>query len=619
MNGSSTVPCLYRQPPLQGSWTAHTSPPARTEQVYFDWVATIDQSRSIAENVGSRLEFETLISDTSASLFAASLAELDLAVQRALERVRVFFQADRCGLLSLSADRQVLNVRMAAYAEGIPHVSADINLALVFPWSFNRVIVKHTPLRVARMADLPPEADAERETWNQMSIRSALNLPIETGGIVSHTIVLNSVREEREWPDEFVTRLRVFGEMLVSALERQKMFTGLRDAEERVNLAADSAEAGMWDLDLRTGVFWVTERARTIFGFSRDEILSVERVRLSLHPEDRDLVQGVLDQSLSDRQPFDMEYRILLPDGRMRWIASRGRPHFASTGEPDRIMGVSIDVTERKSALEALRASEARLASGADLAGLAFYEIDLGEGAAYIDDKFRELCGVPPDRAHGLEPLYFWIERLHPDDRQWVLDTREQLHTGMTDRISDEYRFLHPTAGQKWIHHMAGAARRDATGRIVRTYGVLRDITESRQAEEALRQSYAEIERLKDRLQAEGEYLKAEMRVVQAHGEVTGQSAGIRKVLRMVEQVAPTDSSVLVRGETGTGKELIAQAIHRLSPRRSHVMVKVNCAALPSGLVESELFGREKGAFTGALTRQIGRFEVADGFYDLPR
>ena len=101
--------------------------------------------------------------------------------------------------------------------------------------------------------------------------------------------------------------------------------------------------------------------------------------------------------------------------------------------------------------------------------------------------------------------------------------------------------------------------------------------------------------------------------MVHPHGEVIGQSAAIQKVLRQVEQVAPTDSSVLVRGETGTGKELVAQAIHRLSPRRGHLMVKVNCAALPSGLVESELFGREKGAYTGAMTRQIGRFEVADG------
>ena len=146
-----------------------------------------------------------------------------------------------------------------------------------------------------------------------------------------------------------------------------------------------------------------------------------------------------------------------------------------------------------------------------------------------------------------------------------------------------------------------------------KTFGVLRDITERRRREEALRQSLAEIERLKDRLQAESDYLRAEIKVVDPHVEFIGQSPAIRKVLSLVEQVAPTDSAVLVRGETGSGKELVARAIHRLSARRDHLMVKVNCAALPSGLVESELFGREKGAFTGALTRQVGRFEVADG------
>ena len=147
----------------------------------------------------------------------------------------------------------------------------------------------------------------------------------------------------------------------------------------------------------------------------------------------------------------------------------------------------------------------------------------------------------------------------------------------------------------------------------VKSYAVLRDVTKRRGAEEALRQSYAQIEQLKDRLQAESDYLKAEIGVTQAQNEITGQSAVIKKVLRQVEQVAPTDSSVLVLGETGTGKERIAQAIHRLSPRHHHVMVKINCAALPSGLVESELFGREKGAYTGAMARQVGRFEIADG------
>jgi formate hydrogenlyase transcriptional activator len=267
----------------------------------------------------------------------------------------------------------------------------------------------------------------------------------------------------------------------------------------------------------------------------------------------------------------------------------------------------------RQESEEVLRAGNEHLAAAADLAGLAFYEVDFDESLIFIDDRFRHVCGIPPEREQGLQPVEFWMEHMHPDDRQRVLDLRQEMDEGKLEQLNVEYRYLHPTHGEKWIHHLSRVTRRDATGRMVKAYGVLRDITERRRREEALRQSHAEIERLKDRLQAESDYLKAEIKVVHPHGEVTGQSPAIQEVLRLVEQVAPTDSSVLVRGETGSGKELVAQAVHRLSPRRSHLLVKVNCAALPSGLVESELFGREKGAFTGALTRQIGRFEVADG------
>jgi len=277
------------------------------------------------------------------------------------------------------------------------------------------------------------------------------------------------------------------------------------------------------------------------------------------------------------------------------------------------IAQVFTNALSRKRADESLRESEARLAVGADLAGLGFYEVDFDKGIAYVDDRFRAVCGLPPDQEEGLQPLEFWIAHLHPDDRQRVMDARQELHEGRIERLAIEYRFLHPTDGQRWFLHLGRIALRDAAGRRVKAVGVLRDVTTRRQAEEALRQSYAEIERLKDRLQAESDYLKAEIKVVRAEHELTGKSGAIQKVLRQAEQVAPTNSSVLIHGETGTGKELLAQAIHRLSPRGRNVMVKVNCAALPSGLVESELFGREKGAFTGALTRQIGRFEVADG------
>ena len=133
-----------------------------------------------------------------------------------------------------------------------------------------------------------------------------------------------------------------------------------------------------------------------------------------------------------------------------------------------------------------------------------------------------------------------------------------------------------------------------------------------KRAELELKKAFSEIKRLKDQLQAENIYLREEIKLEHDIGEIIGQSHGLRKVLSELEQVAKTDSTVLIIGETGTGKELLAHAIHNQSNRNAKAMIKVNCAALPSSLIENELFGREKGAYTGALTRQIGRFELAN-------
>jgi PAS domain S-box-containing protein len=159
----------------------------------------------------------------------------------------------------------------------------------------------------------------------------------------------------------------------------------------------------------------------------------------------------------------------------------------------------------------------------------------------------------------------------------------------------------------------------------------IRDITERKLIAEALQESHNELERrveertvelrialsevktLKDQLEAENIYFRQEIKMKHQFDHILGQSDGLKYVLYRAEQVAPTNTTVLILGETGTGKELIAAAIHNLSPRKDRPLITVNCAALPANLIESELFGREKGAFTGADTRQVGRFEIANG------
>jgi PAS domain S-box-containing protein len=142
---------------------------------------------------------------------------------------------------------------------------------------------------------------------------------------------------------------------------------------------------------------------------------------------------------------------------------------------------------------------------------------------------------------------------------------------------------------------------------------IVRDISERKQTEESLKRALAEVQQLKDRLHEENIYLKEEIRDAGNFDQIIGNSQALKRVLRQAEQVAPLNTTVLILGETGTGKELLAHAIHNLSPRRQHPFVKVNCAALPAPLIESELFGHEKGAFTGADTRRLGRFALANG------
>ena len=284
-------------------------------------------------------------------------------------------------------------------------------------------------------------------------------------------LAFNTLRAERDWPDALVKRLQLVAQVFTNALARKRHELSLQESEERLAWRRTPPRRGSGPWTSAPACFWVTERARAIFGYAPDELISMERFEASVHPDDWDLVRGAVERSARAGEPVQVEYRIVAPgDGRVRWIASRGRPHLTSTGEPDRLMGVSIDVTERRRGDDAHRTSEARLAAGADLAGLAFYEVDFGEGGMYVDDRFRDICGVPADREQGLQALAVLDgapASRRPRRACWTCAS--SCTTGGWNGSPSSIASCIRPEGEKWIQHLAGVAARDATGRAVQS------------------------------------------------------------------------------------------------------------------------------------------------------
>ncbi|MGR9099202.1 MAG: sigma 54-interacting transcriptional regulator [Gammaproteobacteria bacterium] len=279
------------------------------------------------------------------------------------------------------------------------------------------------------------------------------------------------------------------------------------------------------------------------------------------------------------------------------------------------ISDVFANVLARKRTEQLLRESEAHMRLAADAAEIGLWVWNVPLNRIWASDRACALCGIPNDDKLDLQRF---LDVLYPDDRERV---KRAIDRSLRDggEYRGEYRVVHLDGSVRWIHAI-GHCQLNADGLPETMMGAGHDVTEIHfakseleQANSELKQALEEIRSLKDRLQQENKYLRREMSGSLDVGGIVSRSSEIRRILEQIEQVGPTSATVLITGETGTGKELFAGAIHEASPRRGKPMIRVNCAAIPAALIESELFGREKGAYTGALAKQIGRFELANG------
>jgi PAS domain S-box-containing protein len=264
------------------------------------------------------------------------------------------------------------------------------------------------------------------------------------------------------------------------------------------------------------------------------------------------------------------------------------------------------DITEIKQLDMKLKESQERFRAFMDNIPASVYIKDENDRHIYGNQEAFESVRMKPEEFIGSTTRDLWPSQLA--DRLIELDQKVMFEN--IPKITEEWRNTE-IGDTRWLRDIKFPITLESGKKLLG--GIAIDITEIKQNEQKLQNAYNEIEQLKEKLEQENIYLREEIEVNHRYEEIVGQSTPVMEMLSRAEQVAETDATVLLLGETGTGKELLARSIHKLSPRQNRQMVKVNCAALPATLIESELFGRERGAYTGAMTRQIGRFEIADG------
>jgi len=433
---------------------------------------------------------------------------------------------------------------------------------------------------------------SEDEYVRTKRARSVLCLPIVKQTKLIGVLYLENNLAPRAFTSDRVAVLEMLASQAAISLENTKLYSDLHRSEAFLAQGQSISNTGSFGWSVFSGDIYWSEETHTIFEYDRALKPTLEFIFQRVHPDDRDLVQQTLDRVTRNKTNFDLEHRLLMPDGSVKHLHVVARALEPSTGKLE-FVGAVTDVTAAKQAEEKIRQSEMELRQVLELAPQLVAVVMPDHARLYTNQTTLDYCGCTLEEWRSADRLRFF----HPDD--WERMTSEsQSHFPRGLAHEYEARLRRKDGQYRWILFRWRPIR-DEQGQLLRWYVVGTDIEDQKQAEQ--------------RLQNENVALRDEIDKASMFEEIVGTSPPLQAVLSRIAKVAPTDSSVLITGETGTGKELVARAIHKRSRRSSLPFVSVNFAAIPHDLIAPELFGHEKGAFTGATQRRLGRFELAAG------
>ena len=373
--------------------------------------------------------------------------------------------------------------------------------------------------------------------------------------------------------------------------ERRRAEEALRESERELRQLVDSVP-GMIAVGDSTGeLAYANKRLLDFLGMTIEELSA--SVLQPIHPDDREMMGHEWLRCQAVGQSMDVVQRLMRFDGVYRWVHVHVDPLRDEGGRIVRWYGLHTDIDDQRRAEQKVRQSERELRQILDLTPLHITEFGPDGSRLYMNRAALDFHGLTLEEWQSAELHTLF----HPEDAERV--THEQLCSFQNvSAFETEVRLRGKDGECRWFLVRFRPVL-DEQGRLTRWYAASADIDDRKQAEQ--------------RLHNENVALREEIDSASMFEEIVGTSAPLQTVLLRVAKVALADSTVLISGETGTGKELVARAIHRRSRRSSRAFVSVNCGAIPRDLIASELFGHEKGAFTGATQRRLGRFELAEG------